>query len=481
MSKLVSVNPSNGSVVYEVDYETHESICEKVSEACEISKKWGLTSIDERVAICERFTNILKESVDDIALVISEEMGKPVWEAKTEINAAIGKLNHSIRALDRVKRVEIDHGNFVSVTDFKPLGVVAILGPFNFPFHLLNSQIVPALLMGNCVVFKPSHHTPFVGQCMFDMWDKAGLPKGVMNIVQGGADVGSVLCTSDVDGVFFTGSYEVGCKINKSLADRGSVDKVLALEMGGNNPLVVWDFKDDDVDNIILNIIESSFITSGQRCVCARRLYIKNPTVNDGSSGDSYELVRKLVDKVKSLKFSDALSNPSCGPLVSIEAAQKVLSRYFELIEMGGKPLLKMRKSKYMNALLYPGIVDMTDAVCFPDFEIFGPLLQIYFVDSFEDAVCEANRTKYGLSASLFTSDIGKWKFFKNVIKAGIVNLNKPTTGALGENPFGGVGRSGNHRPSGFFASDYCCYPVASVESDIITTPSNNYLWNNEG
>jgi succinylglutamic semialdehyde dehydrogenase len=465
MSMLQSINPSNGSIEFEVDIDNDYIVQFLLMRAREAQPKWASLPLSDRIDICVKFADLLLESKEILATTISKEMGKPLWESYSEVNASYGKIQHSINALSRTSRTESEISKGVlSVVDYKPLGVVAVLGPFNFPLHLPNGHIVPALLMGNAIIFKPSEFTPKIGASIKELWAKAGLPDGIFNIIHGKKETGVSLCSSKVDGIFFTGSSKVGNEINKQLALDSKAGTMLALEMGGNNPLVVWDVDEKDTKSAIMNVIESAFITSGQRCVCARRLILENSKADD--------FIKELVATAKKIKVSDPFSNPYMGPLVSVEAADKVLMQYKHLCDMGAEEILPMRRSKHVNAIVYPGIVDSSE-LARVDCEIFGPLLQIIRVETFEDAIVEANSTSYGLAAGLISNSKGRWDHFFKEINAGIVNWNKPTTGALGSNPFGGVGNSGNHRPGAFFASDYCSYPIASVQSDEIKAPTN--------
>jgi succinylglutamic semialdehyde dehydrogenase len=366
----------------------------------------------------------------------------------------------------------------MSVLRYQPIGVMAVLGPFNLPAHLPNGHIVPALLAGNTVVFKPSEKTPAVGQKMIEFLEKAGVPAGVVNLIHGAKEPAESLITNDkIDGVLFTGSYNVGKSIHKLLA--GKPEKMLALEMGGNNPLVIWDFK--DLKTAAYLAIQSAFVTSGQRCVCARKLIIP-----DSDYGN--KLLSVICEMTKRIKFGDPSDEdePFMGPVISKEAADQVFKEYqfFESCK-DIDVLVEMIRDPNMPALLSPGIIDVSKVaphlknMVLKDEEVFGPLLKVYKVKTFSEAVAEANNTKYGLAASILTDDsVGENSlgmiFLKECSrKTGIVNINKQTTGALSSRPFGGVGYSGNHRASGYFAGDYCSFPVSSIEDVNPVIPEN--------
>ncbi|PWE16614.1 succinylglutamate-semialdehyde dehydrogenase [Marinicauda salina] len=415
---------------------------------------WALTDFDARRAVAERYRDELLRRKDEIAETIARETGKPRWEAAGEVGAMAAKIDVSIQAYEERtprKVTETDFGE--AVLDHKPLGVMFVLGPYNFPGHLPNGHIVPALLAGNTVVFKPSELTPATGALMVACWSAAGLPDGALNLVQGARETGAAaLDDSDLDGVLFTGSWNTGSFIHKKFAGRTGVQ--LALEMGGNNPLVVWDA--DDAEAAARIAVLSAYITSGQRCSCARRL-----VVADGEAGEA--VVSRIAEIIDQLPIGawDAEPEPFMGPLVSERAAEDVLSGQDHLLALGCKPIVKAARLGRGSTFVSPGLIDAT-GVETPDEEIFGPLLKVVRVGSFDDAIREANNTAYGLSGGLISDSAELWTRYRALARAGIVNWNRPTTGAASTMPFGGPGRSGNLRPSAYYAADYCAYPVAT-------------------
>ncbi len=351
-----------------------------------------------------------------------------------------------------------------AATRFKPQGVVAVFGPFNLPGHLPNGHIVPALLAGNTVVFKPSEQAPLVGQIMQEIWEAAGLPKGVLNMVQGGRKTGmSLAANSKLNGLFFTGSAEAG-KALHSLCG-GRPEKILALEMGGNNPLVVYGAADHNASAYLT--IQSAFITAGQRCSCACRLIVE-----DGTRGRRF--VDTLIAMMGSIRIGPYTDRPEpfMGPVISGRAAESLLAAQASLGKNGGEPLVEMKRLGSGGNFLSPGLMDVTNVSNRPDVELFGPFLQLIRVSDFDAAVREAGNTSYGLVAGLLSDDRDLYDRFYRKIRAGVVNWNRQTTGASSRMPFGGVGASGNHRPSGYYASDYCSYPVATIESERLELPS---------
>jgi succinylglutamic semialdehyde dehydrogenase len=399
-----------------------------------------------------------------MAMLISREMGKPLWEAKTEVAAMIGKVGISIAAhTDRCPTSEnINSKTGVTLaTRHKPHGVAAILGPFNFPGHLPKGHIVPALIAGNTIVLKPSELTPGVADAMAALWAEADLPPGVLNVAHGGGEIGRILSEhDDIDALFFTGSYRTGLKLSKAFGAKP--EKILALEMGGNNPLIVDTENIDDIDAAVHQTIQSGYITSGQRCTCARRLIITE-------SKRAAQYIDALVAAIDEITIGHGQHNPQVfmGPLVSANAASGAIAGFDRLKQAGGTVLRALARTGDSDAFVTPGLVDTT-GVDVGDSEVFAPLMQLRRVASFHDAIEEANNTAYGLSAGVFTDDEARYREFYHHARAGIINWNTPLTGASGAAPFGGVGHSGNHRPSAYYAADYCSYPVASMEAPLL-------------
>ncbi|TGY90721.1 succinylglutamate-semialdehyde dehydrogenase [Marinicauda algicola] len=450
---LASHDPAKGGVVWQGASASPADVRDAFAAARAALPTFALLGFDARRRIAERYREIVKTRAEDIAGAIARETGKPLWEARGEAGAMAGKIDVSIQAYEERtgrKRLDMDFGE--AVLDHKPLGVMFVLGPYNFPGHLPNGHIVPALLAGNTLVFKPSELTPGVGALMVEMWTEAGLPGGVLNLVQGARETGAAaLDDPDLDGVLFTGSWTTGSFIHKKFAGRTGIQ--LALEMGGNNPLVVWDVSDAEASARIA--VLSAYITTGQRCSCARRLVVPQGKAGDAVIEAIAEMARKLT-----IDVWDADPEPFMGPLVSERAAQGVLAGQDHLIDLGCKPVLKARTGQG-PCFVKPGLLDAT-GIETPDEEIFGPLLKVNRVANFEAAIAEANNTAFGLSAGLISDSEALWKQFWAGSRAGIVNWNRPTTGAASTMPFGGPGRSGNLRPSAYYAADYCAYPVAT-------------------
>lgn len=380
------------------------------------------------------------------------------------MTAVIGKINLSIQAYqERTGAKQSVTAEANACLRFKPHGVVVVLGAFNFPAHLSNGHIVPALLAGNTLLYKPSEQTPAVAELIMQCWHDSGIPAGVINCIQGDAVSGKTLLSQDIQGVYFTGSYPTGLRIHQQFSDRPEV--ILALEMGGNNPLVIDAVS--DLNAAVYQTLLSTLITSGQRCTCARRVII--PNTNQGD-----EFLTRFIKACQSVKTGpfDTQPEPFMGPVISHVQALKHLHAQKVLREAGGESLLTMNLLAEYTGLLSPGIMDMTRVKNPADEEIFAPFVQIHRYNTFDEAIELANRTRYGLAAGLLSDKEEHYQQFYQKVRAGLINWNRPTTGAASSLPFGGVGWSGNHRPSAYFAADYCSYPIASMEQPILSAPA---------
>ena len=461
---LTSINPSDGDILWKGHNATNENINSAVLAAIDAFNSWSKLELSERSAYLHAFVEVLKSKKADLTNLIASEVGKPLWEAATEVDAMIGKIAPTEQAYrQRNSDVLREQANGISRTRFRPHGVVAILGPYNFPGHMPNGHIMPALLAGNTVVFKPSEKTPAVAELITEYWASSGLPSGVLNLVQGDSSVGQHLCQHpDVKGIFFTGSRHVGEAI---LAITSSMDKICALEMGGNSPLIVWDTS--DIDAAVFATIQSAFITSGQRCSAARRLIIPS---NDFGS----KFISRLVSSARQIRVGryNEIPEPYMGPLRLPDMVDNLLQKQERLIKRGALPLLKCQRLSSGQTFVTPGILDVTPVNPREDEEIIGPFLQVIQVPNFDAALIEANNTKYGLAAGIFTEDSNLYNKFQDVIRAGILNWNQQLTGASPWAPFGGIKQSGNFRPSVYLASDYCVYSTGSIELEHLAMPS---------
>lgn len=455
-TEIISIEPATGKELWR---GAVGNVDETVDRARRAWPAWAAQPLATRIELCRRFANEVRKQADAFAHLIARETGKPLWEARTEVEAVVSKVDISVTAYaERTGQKKLDSAlQGSSAVRHKPHGVMAVLGPYNFPAHLPNGHIVPALIAGNAVILKPSEKTPAVGEFLVGCFHRAGISAAVVQVLIGGPAEGQALVGHrGIDGVLFTGSAQAGIAINRKLATNPG--KIVALEMGGNNPIVVIDTP--KLADAAVLIVQSAFTSAGQRCTAARRLIIK------ASMYDAIvEEVKKLAARII---YGEPFADPApfMGPVIDNAAADQLTESFLYLLSNGGKAIRHMQRPDDSLPFLSPAIIDVTGIKERPDVELFGPLLQVIKVDDFDHAIAEANNTRFGLAASLIGGTPQDYSRFWANIRAGVVNWNRPTNGASSKAPFGGLGLSGNHRPAAFYAADYCAYPVASTEMD---------------
>jgi len=454
--QLISLDPSTGDEVWA---GAVGDAAAEVAAGRAAWPAWAAHSHAYRIEALRRFANVVRKKEAEFSKLIALETGKPLWESRTEVASVVNKVDISIEAYGErtpQRKMEAALGNKIAVRH-KPHGVLAVLGPYNFPAHLPNGHIVPALIAGNAVVFKPSEKTPATGAMLVHCFHEAGIPDGVVRLLIGGPDQGRALASQPgIDGLLFTGSARAGMALHSQFAE--TPHKILALELGGNNPLVVWGAK--DIEPAAMIAVQSAYLSAGQRCTAARRLIVEHD-----HEGPLLDAIQKLIDRIiVDQPFADP--QPFMGPLIDNAAADHVQEQWLGLMMKGAKPLRRLERPFADRPFLTPALIDVSDLKDRPDEEVFGPVLQVIRVKDFDQAIDEANNTRYGLAASLVGGSPEMYhKFWANV-RSGVINWNKPTNGAPSNAPFGGVGLSGNHRPSAFYAADYCAYPVTSSEAE---------------
>ena len=453
---LTSIEPATGDPLWTGEIGDADAELAKARAAW---AGWASRPLAVRIETLRRFANLVRQQADKFADMIARETGKPLWEAAAEVEAVIKKVDISVSAYSErtsQRRLEGELGARVALRH-KPHGVLAVLGPYNFPAHLPNGHIVPALIAGNAVVFKPSEKTPATGAFLVGLYHNAGVPEDVVRCLIGGVETGKALAAHPgIDGLLFTGSADAGLALHKQFAD--TPNKILALEMGGNNPLVVWD--SSDLYTAAVLTVQSAFLSTGQRCTAARRLIVK-----DGAHEELIGHICKISERLI-IDAPHATPAPFMGPVIDNQAADRLQEGFLDLMMKGGRPIKHLDRPKENRPFLSPAVIDVTGVEKRPDVELFGPILQVIRVQDFDAALHEANATRYGLSASLVGGSPQLYDRFWANVRAGVVNWNKPTTGAPSNAPFGGVGLSGNHRPSAYYAADYCAYPVVSSEAE---------------
>ncbi|MEO5597406.1 MAG: succinylglutamate-semialdehyde dehydrogenase [Novosphingobium sp.] len=452
--EIVSLEPATGAELWRGKVGDADDL---VSRARRAWPAWAAQSLANRMELMRRFANEVRKESDNFAQLIARETGKPLWEARSEVESVIAKVEISIRSYaERTSQRKLDNAmQGTMAVRHKPHGVMAVITPFNFPANIPASHIIPALIAGNAVVFKPSEKAPACGEFLIQCFHRVGISAAVVQLLTGGPAEGQALALHDgVDGVLFTGSSHTGIAINRKLATRP--DKIVALEMGGNNPIVVWDTP--KISDAAALVIQSAFSHSGQRCSAARRLIVK------ASMYDAViDEVKRLADRlVVGAPFDDPA--PFMGPVIDNAAADGLTESFVYLLSNGGRPIKHMVRTHADLPFLSPAIIDTTAMTDRPDVELFGPLLQVIKVEDFDGAIAEANSSRFGLAASLIGGTPQEYNRFWANIRAGVVNWNRTTTGASSAAPFGGIGLSGNHRASSYYAADYCAYPVTSAE-----------------
>ncbi len=433
-----------------------EAVALAVDRARAAFPAWRDAGLPARAAVLRRFRDAARAAGDEMARLVAREMGKALWDARGEAALLAAKVDAT---LDEGLRfvATLDAGPGARAT-FHPRGVLAVIGPFNFPAHLPNGHIVPALATGNTVVFKPSDQTPAVGERLVRLFREAGVPEGVLEIVHGGAETGSALALDPgVDGVLFTGSYEVGRELTKLTLDQPG--KILALELGGNNAIVVCD--DADLDLAVAEAAVSVCATTGQRCSCAGRLFAAR------ALADAFQ--EKLAEVLRGVRAGPPLEDGVfMGPLVSRRAWER-LARYRGLSAEAGGERLPVSDEELPAPYARPGLVRferLSQTHAYQRDEIFGPEAALYRFDDLDEAIAAVNDSDYGLVASVFTRDRARYEHCVGRVRTGLLNWNKGTVGASGRLPFGGLLRSGNDRPAGIASSVYCTFPQSHLESD---------------
>lgn len=456
LSDLISTEPATGATVWQGPVGDAEN---EVAIARAAWPAWAARPLAVRIEVLRRVVNTVRARSEAFADLIARETGKPLWEARGEIELVIGKVELSVAAYSErtaQRRLEGAMGARNALRH-KPHGVLAILGPFNLPAHVPNGHIVPALLAGNAVIFKPSEKTPGTGKFLVDCFHAAGVPEEVLRFLAGGPETGRALAgCAGIDGLLFTGSARAGLSLHRQFAE--APNKIVALEMGGNNPIVAWDTP--DVHSAAVLIVQSAFTSAGQRCMAARRLIVR-----DGAHEPLLAEIGKLVDR---LIVAEPHSSPVpfMGPVIDNAAADSLQERWLDRILAGGRAIKHLERPIESRPFLTPGLIDVTGIPGRPDEELFGPILQIIRVADFDAALAEANATRYGLCAALIGGAPTLYERFWSNIRSGVINWNRPTNVPPTNAPLGGVGFSGNHRPSAYYSADHCAYPVISSETE---------------
>ncbi len=452
---LVSVSPADpADEIGRFAMAGEPEVAAAVARARRAFPAWRDAGFEARARILRRFAELAREGAEELARLIAREVGKALWEARGE--AALISTKVELTLADGMTFVAPIEAGAGARTEHLARGVLAVLGPFNFPAHLPNGHVVPALATGNTVVFKPSDLAPGTADWMGRLWKRAGLPEGAFEVVQGRAETGRALALHPgVDGVLFTGSWAVGRALAQALLDQPQ--KILALEMGGKNAIVV--LADADLELAVAESALSICASTGQRCSCASRLFVER-TVFD-------EFSERLIRVLRGVRSGPPLEDGVfMGPLVS-QAAHAKLLRYRALArEAGGERVLDADPGR-PAPFAGPGLVRFASTRqdhAYQRDEIFGPEAALYGVDDLDEAIAAVNDSDFGLVASVMTRDRARFEHCIPRIRTGVLNWNRGTIGASSKLPFGGTRRSGNDRPAGILSTLYCTRPQARLE-----------------
>ncbi|MFC2163729.1 aldehyde dehydrogenase family protein [Acidobacteriota bacterium] len=439
---LVSINPADQSVVGEVPIATQQDVNQVVAKAKEQYKKWKEYRVRDRIPYVEKFAQELKNRKDGLARLISQEMGKPFQEAANEIQFGLNFLQYYIQESQKILEDEILAKSSLGLNRVvhESIGVCGVITPWNFPTLMSIWGIMPNIIAGNTVVYKPSENTPLVGQEIVDALESTGLPDGVINIIQGDGRVGSFLVDSPVDLFWFTGSTKVGQEIFEKCSRK--FIRCL-LELGGSSPAIVCD--DADIDQAIGNIYFYRFFNCGQVCDAVKRLFVSKEIFE--------EFVEKLSDKVRNAVVGNPLGDVNFGPLVSQKQLTLLEEQVQDAVEKGARAEVggtrpsddSLQKGFYYCPTVLTN-VDFTMRVL--NEEVFGPVLPVMPYSHIDEAIEMANRTEYGLSAQIYTKNMDLGRMIAGKIDAGTVaiNTNDYISPAF---PFGGYKKSGMGREGG--------------------------------
>ena len=450
-------NPAAPEQVVWRGVEDPAEVDRAVARARAAAAAWEAGPEETRLEILRRWQVRSQEAGEEIARCITREVGKTLAESRAEVKLLADKVAITLEEgpRSRVRGFDVAAGPGRSgECRFRPYGVMAVIGPFNFPAHLPNGHWVPALALGNAVIFKPSEKAPGTGELLGRLLRECGVPEGVFQVVQGGARVASRLASHpDLDGILFTGSWPVGRRILEANLDRPG--RMVALEMGGSNAALV--FPDADRRLAVIECVRAAFATTGQRCTCTRRIVLHPAAA---------EWFIPAFCRTASTLLVGPPEGPGpafMGPLVSEESRQAMLAFQTSLAAAGASVLVEGSAMDRPGWFVTPSVVEVKRFTLETDCECFGPLVQLAVAADEEDMIRQANATRFGLAAAVFTRLAACWERCRTRLRCGLVNWNSGTAGASGRLPFGGLGRSGNLRPAGAFSVDYCAVPVGTM------------------
>ncbi|MGM8898426.1 MULTISPECIES: aldehyde dehydrogenase family protein [unclassified Psychrobacter] len=437
-----NVNPYNGDTLVEIKQATKDQLDEAYQAATTAQKEWAQKTPAERASLMYNVVNVLDQRQDEIVDWLIKESGSTRIKAMVEFGSARAITLEAASFPNRVHG-EIRASNTPGKENFvyrEPIGVVAVISPWNFPLHLTQRSIAPALALGNAVVLKPASDTPITGGLLLaKVFEEAGLPKGLLNVVVGaGSEIGDAIVTHDIPSfVSFTGSTSVGKHIGE-LANGGEYIKQVALELGGNSPFVV--LKDADIEQAVKAAAFGKFLHQGQICIAINRIIVEDEIYDD--------FVERFLAHVKTLNVGDPnKQDTAVGPIINEKQVKSLKEKIVKAQKEGAKMILSGEiKGQVVPPHIFTEVSREMDLSCN---EVFGPVVGIIRAKDEDDALSIANASMYGLSSAVFTSDMQKGLCFARGIRAGMTHINDISVNDESNVPFGGEKNSGIGRFNG--------------------------------
>lgn len=435
MPKVISINPATEEA-YGVLEETPSSEIDKIVETMKKDSKWAKLKIEERVKIILKITGLLEENKEEISRMMAQEMGKAVKSGKHEVEITIKRIEAYCKQIPSFIEDEVlfEDEKEKNIVTFEPLGVVVVISPWNAPVFLPLGMIIPPLLCGNNIIFKPSEHASFTGLRLNELFDelkKQGFPENAFQVVIGGKETGEELVKSDVNSVALTGSIKAGKEVVKNSSEKLHR---FVLELGGKDPAIV--LEDADIDDVARNIVKSSCMYTGQVCFAVERVYC-HKNVYD-------KFVGRCLEETKKIKVGNPLDEKTdMGPFAVKFQMDRVIDHLTDAVEKGAKLLYGGNKIGERGYFMNPGVlVNVDHSMKIMKEETFGPITCIMNFNDIEEAIKLANDSDYGLTASIWTRDIKKGEEIAREIQAGTVEINRHGMSKPGC-PWGGYKLSG--------------------------------------
>jgi len=427
---ILDINPSNEELIEKIKCSSPGEIASGVKLARKAFKVWSKVPLKKRIALFKKIAKDLNNEKKSIGRLVTKEMGKVYRSAVGECEGTAYAIEENIKLAEKASEIEIfKDGNLVTEVHRIPVGVVAVITPWNFPVGMPESLLSPAILMGNTVVFKPSENTPLTGKAIYDIFNRY-LPKGVINLLQGAEEVGEALLTSDIDMVSFVGSQAVGKKIMEACSKKLNR---LVLELGGKDPMIV--LKDAELDKAVSYAVNGSLRNSGQVCVSVERIYV------DQSIFSKFE--KMVLDKVKSYRVGDGFDDVDMGPMVSESQRNHVLTQIEDAKRKGAKVLFGGNAIERKGFFIEPTVIsNLNHKHDIMITETFGPVICLQKVRNAEEAVEKANDSCFGLGATVWTKNYEKGRKIAEQIDSGMIGVNQGIGGVSGT-PWVGIKQSG--------------------------------------